>query len=272
MKLTEEVLLKYADGFLSRKDAAEVEKLLQNDEIAAERLRLIQLSGDALAAEREDMTQHGGEDALADFIRSGGDKSGAAAETSLSHPRNPFPGIWRGRAIAASLALVCGIGAGYLLAQVGPTSEAGGIAGEPTWLVRIVDYHTLYVPETVTTSLASDEEIGALQRRFTDTLGKPVVIPRLDDENLQFRRGQILKFDGQPIIQLAYLPTTGGKPVALCLKASPGEDTKPSYSVLRDLGVVRWRHNGVTYVLVGDRDKKKLLAEAGLAALQIAKS
>ena len=270
MKLTEELLLKYADGLLSPSEAAEVEQLLRNDEIAAERLRLIQLSGAALAAERDNLSDPGGEDPLTEYVRSA--DGSADAGSVPPHRHDTRSSIWWRRGIAASLALVFGLGAGYLLGQFGARPEAGGIAGEPTWLVRVVDYHTLYVPETVTTSLADEKEIAALQRKFTDTLGKPVTIPRLDDENLQFRRGQILKFEDQPIIQLAYLPTTGGKPVALCLKASPGEDTKPTYTKLRDLGVVRWRHNGVTYVLVGDRDEKKLLADAGLAVKQIAKS
>lgn len=277
MKLTDEVLLKYAEGLLSPEDTAEVKGLLDEDEIAEERLRLIQASGAALARERDTEQVAGGMDALAEYILSGGNErgaepgSGGGRQDPIDMTVGDVRSRWRIAAMAASVALLLGLGAGYFLGNPRSAGLADDLSGQPVWLVRVVDYHTLYARETVTPSHISEAEIAALERRFSARMGQKVLIPMLDAEKLEFRRGQLLQFGDEPIVQLAYLPEAPGLPIALCLKASAGEDTEPSYEKLRQLGVVRWRQKGIAYVLVGDRDKKKLLSDAQSAMRQIAR-
>ena len=101
-------------------------------------------------------------------------------------------------------------------------------------------------------------------------MNSPVHVPDLSSTELQFRRGQILKFKETPIIQLAYLPDRAGKPVALCLKPSTDEDKAAQFDKVRGMGVVRWTADGVDYLLVGDLPENRLMASAKSAAQQIA--
>ncbi len=285
MKLNDELLLKYADGSLASVIEARVEQALQQDRSASERLRLMQLSGAALKAEAMANQQrtspvvaelaraiHAGEldandldaDDLAPRSTSAPHKLAPASKQQTA-PSVKSPG-WQ---IAASMALLAfGLGTGYFARDLGFNDRADQQAN-PVWLVRVVDYHTLYVRETVTAGPAKMPNKAELKSRFAAILGQSVTIPDLGAEQLEFRRGQYLKFKDSPIIQLAYLPKDTGKPVALCFKTAKGPDKKPTYSQISGLGVMRWHQSGLDYVLVGDLPEQRLRAAANNALAQI---
>lgn len=290
MTLTEEILVKYADGVLDHEHVQAVEDLLVGDEVAAERLRLIQLSGEALAVSRQGGEVPFSTDSLVEKLLASEDFRIAPAVKAASDviplvPKsrsaesnsgnsNYFGNI---RAIAAGIAL-CAFGAasGYQGAQyfglLSPVSaEDAQLAKLPTWIVRVVDYHTLYDRETVNTSKATPDEILAMETRFSDSMDRSVSVPDLDANDLEFRRGQILKFRDVPIVQLAYLPNQTGRPVALCLKPTDADDKAATFEEVRGMGVVRWTADGVDHVLVGYLSEKRLMASAKSAARQFAK-
>jgi len=290
MTLSEEVLVKYADGVLDQEQFQEVEKLLVGDEVATERLRLIQLSGEALKGARQGgevpfSTDRLAEKLLASDALQKDPKIQAASDVIPLVPksRSTEPNLGKSnyfgkfRAIAAGVAL-CALGAasGYQGAQyfglLSPVSaEDAQLAKLPTWIVRVVDYHTLYDRETVNTAKATPGEILAMETRFSSSMDRPVSVPDLDTNDLEFRRGQILKFRDVPIVQLAYLPNQTGRPVALCLKPTDAEDTAATYEEVRGMGVVRWTADGVDHVLVGYLPENRLMASAKSAAKQFAK-
>lgn len=266
MKLTEELLLRYADGLLDAEQAAKVRELLKSDDVATERLRLIQSSGQALREEAASPLAEGPTSELMRRILGDGPDAVHAADEKprLAQP-GPLPARhvkWpHARWIAAAIAgLVLGLGAGYLAAVTSDSRQSLRTADQPVWLVRVVDYHTLYDRETVAPSRATPAKITHFEQRFSRALGRRVHIPDLSAHRLQFRRGQILKFEGDPIIQLAYLPQGAGRPVALCLKRTRRADADPAYTEIRGMGVMRWRRNGVDYALIG------YLAESALRA------
>ena len=281
MKLTDELLLKYAQGDLGVDLAADIEQALQQDAVASERLRLIKLSGTALNAEANKSPQQQDMIELAQSILAGDLDPHAPSDIEtlpFAKARTSSSTRWSGMQMAASIALLAiglgvGLGTGYfardLTSAPPPTSAGQAVAANPVWLVRVVDYHTLYVRETVAPARANAQIIADLKGRFAAILGQSITIPDLGKERLEFRRGQYLKFEDSPIIQLAYLPKDTGKPVALCLKASKGPDSKPSYSYLNGLGVMRWHQSGIDYVLVGDLPEQRLRSAAQNAQSQI---
>jgi len=273
MKLTTELLLKYADGQLDPDIEKKIELLLASDAIATEHMRLIRLSGKALECEAVKPGEPLPSDTLAQSILAGDLDPQlpleAAPDTARENPVRPV-NLWSSMQIAASIALlVVGLSAGYFLGDRNSPAETKFATAHPQWLVRIVDYHTLYGRETVAPSHANTKIIKDLKHRFTEVLGQQVVIPDLGRQQLEFRRGQYLKFNDSPIIQLAYLPTKTGRPVALCMKASRGKDSQASYFMMSGLGVVQWRQKGVNYVLVGDLPESRLRSAAGNAQTQI---
>lgn len=290
MTLTEEVLLKYADGNLDDKEAEFVEDQLRHDDVAGERLRLIRLSGDALDRERLSGSAAFPVDQLASSILQGelapegGEGAGTMASAQAGKASVVTParfgaagttGRWTITAIAASVLLcVAGVAAGYIGAHTfgvaGPDARQDmAMADVPTWIARVVDYHTLYDRETVEPSKASKADVVRLQARFSDLMKQSVNVPDLEATELEFRRGQILKFRGAPIVQLAYLPEQTGRPVALCLTPSSQGDAAPAYSELRGMGVVRWTRDKIDYVMVGYLPEQRLMASARSAADQI---
>lgn len=293
MTLGDELLLNYADGNLSAGASERIAQLLKADAPARERLRLIRLSGDALAGETSRLSCAPVVDQLADRILSDEfdscrpninceDVAQIAADSveqivlndteqgALTEPQLRFRSAWRLPQVAAALGLLAiGLAGGYFGAAWLPSQTSEQLASHPAWLVRIVDYHTLYGRETVIPSKSSQLQVTRLEQRFARFLKQTVTIPDLQVGHLEFRRGQVLKFGSEPIIQLVYLPENEGRPVALCLKNSEGEDRDMSFTTLHGLGVVRWRQNNIDYVLVGDRAASLLRIAAEHAAAQI---
>ncbi len=274
MTICDEILLKYADGQLDADAAAKVAQGLEHDADALQRLHAMKVSGVGLAREAARMTALSENDPLAQMILQGNLGGGGQAQQSES-PASPvivkerkWPAAMR---IAASIALLAiGLVSGYLAQGWRNAQTASGLQAYPTWLIRVVDYHTLYRRETVAPARRiTSAEFAALTARFSATLAQRVVIPNLAAERLEFRRGQILKFNNDPIIQLAYLPNKSGHPIALCLKTTTSPDASPSFEILRGLGTIRWRQNGIDYVLVGDHSETFLRAAAGDARQQI---
>ncbi len=278
MKLNDELLLKYADGSLASELETQLEQALQQDPIASERLRFINLSGAALCDEANQQQKPLEMAGLANAIlvgnldasdldhRSSSNRDKLLPVHKQQSARQPRGAGWQ---IAASMALlVFGLGTGYF-ARYLQSNDPADQQTDPVWLVRVVDYHTLYVRETVTAGPAKMPNKADLKNRFAAILGQSVTIPDLGAEQLDFRRGQYLKFEDSPIIQLAYLPKNTGKPVALCFKTAEGPDQKPTYSQISGLGVMRWHQSGLDYVLVGDLPEQRLRAAANNALTQI---
>jgi anti-sigma factor RsiW len=102
--------------------------------------------------------------------------------------------------------------------------------------------------------------------------GLPVRVPDLSAQGLEFKRIQRLRFHDKPLVQIVYLPKTGG-PVALCVV----KDAKPDQSIAQqkidDMDVVTWRQSELSYALIGtagqvDLDKLgKLIAKRDVDAM-----
>ena len=278
MKLTDELLLKYADNELDEGARTQIDLLLQTDVVAAQRLRLIQFSGAALRREAETVGTSQENDALAKGILDGSLQSLSTQQTVNMASRASDQAAhktsmrWGGWQIAASIVVLgLGLAGGYIVGRAAGPQTIADLQAYPVWVVRVVDYHTLYDRETVAPSRTRSDQIKGLETRFSGVLGRKVIIPDLESDQLEFRRGQFLKFEDDPIIQLAYLPHKTGRPVALCLKATNGADSKPLFGALNGLGMVRWRQNGLEYILVGDRSEKQLRNAADAARSQISK-
>jgi anti-sigma factor RsiW len=239
MTLTDDILLRYVDGQLSAADAVAVRTALGRDHIAAERVRLLQLSAEACRIEGSRPLPAAPAELVARLL---GTRHHSARVTSPAGSTRAL----RRAALAASLALLIGFGGGWLARHSVGTEDP-----LPVWVTRVVDYHTLYARETLEGTALDDVTLLALEQRFGALLGRPVTIPVLDG-GLELRRGQILRFESEPIIQLAYLPENG-MPVALCFKRAVGPDMAPGYQRVSGVGMMRWRQGGAEYVLVGEQ-------------------
>lgn len=149
--------------------------------------------------------------------------------------------VWKApAAIAATLAL------GLFLGWSAPKGEAN-----PTWTEAVASYQALYITQTL-----SGAEGGPFQEENLVALGETLGVSlsgASDLAPLDFRRAQLLGFEGGPLVQIAYL-TDDGTPVALCVLAVDGEDTAPTSSVMLGMAAVEWQKDGFGYLLIGGDD------------------
>ena len=262
MRLTDELLIKYADGLLDDEMADQIARLLEHDEVAAGRVRHIQASGRALRAEKVNAQSAFPLEELEALISQDSSPHLEARSESKTTSRK-----W---AVAACIAaLISGVCLGALLPQWLSPESGTGLTQHPVWVVRVVDYHTLYVRETLPPQKASGEDVGNFEKRFSAVLAEPLRIPALSQSGLEFRRAQLLKFETVPIIQLAYMPLKAGRPVALCVRPASGTEAGPHYALIRGMGAVRWTHSGLEYLLVGYIGRDELLSSANAAIREI---
>lgn len=132
---------------------------------------------------------------------------GAEADLAMSDaPPMPTTGAARGSlvglAIAASLALALVLG-GVL---IGARSD-----GSEDWRDFAAAYHLLYRPDTLAAPMQGDGGVAMVSEALGRDLSELAEL-----EGLDFRRAQILGWQGETLIQFAYLDASG-QPVAVCV-------------------------------------------------------
>lgn len=130
------------------------------------------------------------------------------------------------------------------------TTGRSAVAAEP-WVVAVAEYQALYGRATVNQGDANGAALHDTAARLTQGFGQAVAIPDLRAHGLAFKRGQLLEFAGQPLVQLVYLPERG-KPIAYCLLGTHQPDLAPATGNAKGLHYVHWRTGGVAYLLIGD--------------------
>lgn len=120
------------------------------------------------------------------------------------------------------------------------------------WRDYAAAYHVLYVNGTLAGVENSAIETTEMLSHLGNVLGHDVSqAPR--DTVLDFKRGQVLGFEGQPMLQLAYLSPLGD-PVALCLIRTDGGDADIEMRSMEGLAAAQWQSDGIAYLLIGGTD------------------
>ena len=126
--------------------------------------------------------------------------------------------------------------------------------GEGDWRAAVADYMALYVPETLA-SLAGDRtsDLAVL----TDALGLPVSAQAIEIPGIAFKRAQLLRFEGRPLAQIAYLdPVTG--PMAFCFTRMRTDEAPLRTERRRDMNLAYWSSHEHAFLVVGRRSAEDL--------------
>ena len=94
-------------------------------------------------------------------------------------------------------------------------------------------------------------------------MGKQLNLNLVSDvDRLDYKRAQVLGFEGQPIVHLAFLSKIGA-PVALCIKRV-GHPSKSAVHTteMRGMSAVTWSKGNYEFLLVGGRDAELLTKAA----------
>lgn len=132
------------------------------------------------------------------------------------------------------------------------------------WRALVADYMALYVPQTLD-HLPTDEAAQRAQLRTIDArLGLNLAPATLKLPDAEFKRAQMLEYDGVPIAQIVYLDAKHG-PLALCVTRSNSGSQPLAHERRREMNVVYWTERQHSWMLIGHdapvalEDKAKLL-------------
>ncbi|WRH94703.1 transcriptional regulator [Pseudomonas fluorescens] len=118
------------------------------------------------------------------------------------------------------------------------------------WRALVGDYMALYVPQTLD-HLPTDEASQRAQLRTIDArLGLNLSPATLKLPNAEFKRAQMLEYDGVPIAQIVYLDAKHG-PLALCVTRSNSGTQPLAHERRREMNVVYWTEREHAWMLIG---------------------
>jgi anti-sigma factor RsiW len=260
-ELSDELLVAYVDGQLARKQALAVDKVLEHDDVIAKRVVALK---DA----------HGRLEAAFEAVLTG-EEADAAAQPVPNAGGIFIP--WKSL-IQASLATAgMMLAIGMLLAGFGwplkmpqfaardplPAADPEFVASVPRdWREEAVRAQSLLGRDSLDLGLESQSNPDLIGFQLARAVGPNLVVPDLAPEGYRFVRGQLLRFEGEPLAQLLYLGPSGA-PLALYAKAGRGDSPLrvQHYGKLRG---VSWSEADIAYLLAGEADEARLrkLAEA----------
>jgi hypothetical protein len=118
------------------------------------------------------------------------------------------------------------------------------------WRGLVAEYMSLYVPQTLD-HLPTDEAAQRVQLRTIDArLGLNLVPTQLTLPRSEFKRAQILEYDGVAIAQITYLDPAHG-PMALCVTRSNSGSRHFAQERRYGMNIVYWADMQHAWMLIG---------------------
>ncbi|WP_298256100.1 hypothetical protein [uncultured Litoreibacter sp.] len=149
-------------------------------------------------------------------------------------------------AIAAAFVLAAGMGLGAYVTKPAPVTRG--------WHDYVAAYQALYVQDTLAVVEQTEAETQAQLMRVASTLGRDLngatAVPGLD-----YKRAQLLGFNGKALVQMAYLSETGA-PMALCIIRSATSNALTQMQ-LEGMEAASWSDGEYAYLLIGGDDAAK---------------
>ncbi len=272
--LSDARLVAYIDGELSTDDRAVIARALEANPELRQRLEFLD-SGARPFREAFDLLLDAAPDdrlkaMFAGLIESNDAAGASPRDNVVEFPRRPSRGIslmWQA-AIAASFALTVfggGIVTGVLL---GPGRSVHETA-QRNWVDAVAEYVSLFTADTLAGMPTEDLAQQAGLRRVSTALGINITQDKLAGlPSIAFKGTQLLRFEGKPIAQIAFLSDTG-KPVAICIIRTQRPAEPPSATRREGLNIVHWITDGYGYMVIGDvpQDALTRISDAARARL-----
>ena len=231
---SDELLVAYLDGELDREQRRWVDQLLRTEVAVAARLN--QLKG-------EDLPFRKAFDSVLDDAPTERLQAMLDALPPAVLPHRPTLSRRRLLASAASL-VVAGIAADRLFIRWHSAQSPQG------WRASVAQYMALYTPQTLE-NLSPDAQSHAAQLSLVGAqLGLPLSPGAVSLPGAEFRRAQILDYEGVLIGQLTYLDARHG-PLALCITAQSSGAAALASEQRMGLNVVYWSNLAHAFMLIG---------------------
>lgn len=280
-ELNDELLVAYVDGQLAKDQSKAIERVLEEDDVAARRVEALRTANTHLETAFEAMLA--GQPIPVPAAEAG--TQGGAGRTLFSLFRRSAAFAWVGFGC-----LLGGAAGGFILydliaadpftaAAVAPAQGAAKPAPpgartapapvQPAWADDVAHAHALLSPETFSFGLESEGNMDLTGFQISKTLGTSLSVPDLSGEKLIFQRAQMLQRDGRPFAQIAYL-SESGVPVALYATVRTGVPEPLKLDEKQGIGLASWTQGELSLLLAGDLPDARLQKLAGAVESQFA--
>ncbi len=236
---SDEELTAFIDGELVGEDAARIEAMIEADEAVAERLEYLARASLPF------------KEAFAPLLDAAPQAKLESMLSAIPASRSAGPATFatrRGFLGALAASVVAGIAIDRAVIGVG--ARLSGKDESTEWRAVVAEYISLYTPETLAGPVPSKEVQSAQLARLDTSLGLQLSPEQIALPDVDFKRAQILQYDGKPLAQIAYLdPETG--PMALCIVASDIGAKAPDIEGRKGMNVVYWSSASHAFMLIG---------------------
>lgn len=265
---SDEALVAYLDGELDSTERFDVERWLESDATARDRLAALAQSTELLRGAYAGVVDEALPERLIAAARGAPVAQQQAEILVLRRPvRAAAVSLRRWPAGLAAAAALFGLvfgGAGTyvgmrMFSPANPSAEGQVAAAATTasWLDNAAGYYKLTVSAGSNMLIdvpASNDPREALQK-ISQNLPQQLRLPDLKPWGLTFRGARLVVVEGRPAAELVY--TTDNKaigPLTLVIGTSKQPDVAPTFDHRQDVNLLYWRHHGHAYALVGQTD------------------
>ena len=227
---SDEELVAYLDGEAEFAPIDEIERALKTDVALAKRLDNLRIDTREVA------------ESFQGLIDSAKKPPEMPAQQSRGMPYGQI-------AAAAVIALVIGFSVGNLVGRDNPEN----------WMDYVAAYQALYTNSTLNHVDATAEFQQTELDRVASAIGKTIQVSSLTGiSEIEYKRAQVLGFEGKALIQLAFLSSVG-EPLALCiLRTSSSGSSEPEIVELEGMSAAAWSGDGYEYLLIGGSDPSQI--------------
>jgi anti-sigma factor RsiW len=226
---TDEELVAYLDGEDDFAPVAEINFAVKNDDVLAQRIDDMRIDTEKIARSFEAL------------------RLGEMSELPEAPASNDNSKSFMNLIAASALALAVGFGAGF---------TSGQVNSQPGWREYVASYQALYINSTLKDVTEAASKNQNELSRVASAIGKDIQIENLNiTSEVEYKRAQILGFNGKPLIQIAFLDSMG-QPIALCIIRSDGEkgtDILPE--TMEGMSSASWNNKGYEYILIGGQNQ-----------------
>jgi len=267
-ELNDELLVAYVDGQLATAQSKAIERVLEEDEVAAERVAALRAANSHLETAFEAMIA--GEPIPVPAVESDAGAQGKSSRSFGARILRYGAFAWVGFGC-----LVAGAASGFILYDriAADPFETAAVASPPpalpapaplitgslptTWVDDMVRAQTFLSAETFSFGLESEGNIDLTSFQISKTLGANFTVPDLSGQSLTFQRAQMLQREGKPFAQIAYIAETGD-PVVLYTTARNGDAEAMKLGDMDGVSFATWTQGDLTLLLAGDLPDMRL--------------
>jgi anti-sigma factor RsiW len=234
--VTDAELVAFVDNRLSPERREAIVSLARQDSAIASRIAVL-TDGTPMLGEAFRPLLTGMPPELEERLRQKTREPDALWESTAARPTRRW--FTMGIATAASF-VIGGLAGGLFMQRRSASSD---------WREAVAQYHALYGMATTAGLNPSPEDISQQLSAVSQALGRP--LPRIAETlaSLNFKRAQVLEFEGAPLIQIVF-ETADKVPVAFCLKRSRDTVRPPSVGMQQGLALASWTRDGVDELIV----------------------